>query len=303
MNRCPVAVHECCRWPGLRRMTQAAVHWGVEVERVAAIQMNSCSEVTMNLERAEALIGQAARSGAGLVVLPENFALMPRSENERFEVAEQPGNGPIQGFLAAQALGHAIWLVGGTIPLLAGQGQKLRASCLVYGPDGGRRARYDKIHLFDVAVSASEAYSESDHFSAGSADPDNLVCIATPAGTMGLTICYDVRFPELYRRLSGLGATVFTVPSAFTSTTGQAHWEILLRARAIENQAYVIAPGQCGTHDSGRTTYGHTMVTDPWGVVLNKLTSEPEGVVIAEIEQGRLDSVRRHFPSLKHRRL
>lgn len=289
--------------PSMRNRAVPGDPEGAEVARVAAIQMNSSSAVTPNLEHAEALIGQAAGSGAGLIVLPENFALMPRNENDRYGVAEQPGSGPIHEFLSGQALGHGVWLVGGTIPVHAGDGNKLNASCLIFDADGRQRGRYDKIHLFDVAVSDSEAYRESDYFSAGSPGPENLVCSGTPAGTVGLTICYDVRFPELYRRLSGLGATVFTVPSAFTATTGQAHWEVLLRARAIENQAYVIAPGQCGTHDSGRTTYGHTMVVDPWGVVLNKLTSEPEGVVIAEIEQSWLSSVRRHFPSLKHRRL
>jgi len=273
------------------------------VSRVAAIQMNSSSRVQSNLDSAARLIEQAAESGAGLIVLPENFALMPRRENDRRQVAERLGAGPIQEFLSGQAAASGVHLVGGTIPLVAGDGDRLNASCLVFGPDGRRLARYDKIHLFDVAVNESEAYKESDYFQPGEPGSENNVCIDVPAGTVGLTICYDVRFPELYRRLSSLGATVFTVPSAFTATTGQAHWEVLLRARAIENQAYEIAPGQCGIHDNGRETYGHSMLIDPWGRVLAGLNDEPEGVVIADIEQNMLDSVRRHFPSLKHRRL
>ena len=273
------------------------------MNRVAAIQMNSSSVVQVNLERAAALIRRAAESGASLIVLPENFALMPRRESDRNAVAESPDHGPIQQFLSGQAEEQGVWLVGGTIPLTSEQGSKLTATSLVFGPDGRRVARYDKIHLFDVAVSESESYRESDYFYPGEPGGKNLVCLNTPVGTVGLTICYDVRFPELYRRLSAKGATVFTVPSAFTATTGQAHWEVLLRARAIENQAYVIAPGQCGTHDSGRETHGHSMVVDPWGRVMNRLAAESEGVVIADIDRSGLDSVRRHFPSLKHRRL
>ena len=271
--------------------------------RAAAIQMNSSSEVTHNLEQAADLINQSVKSGATLVALPENFALMPRHESDRMAVAEVPGNGPIQEFLAGQAKHHGIRLVGGTVPLMASGGKKFHASCLFFGPDGRCLARYDKIHLFDVVVSDSEAYRESDYFAAGDAGSENQVCIDTPQGRLGLTICYDVRFPELYRRLSVRGAAIFTVPSAFTATTGRAHWEALLRARAIENLAYVIAPGQSGTHNSGRVTFGHSMIIDPWGKILDRLTDEPEGVVIADIDQDRLKSIRRHFPSLQHRRL
>jgi nitrilase len=271
--------------------------------RAAAIQMNSSSSVQANLSRAGRLIGRAADSGAVLVALPENFALMPRREDERLRVAEHADGGPIQDFLAGQAAANQVWLVGGTIPLLAGSGGKLRASCLVFGPDGQRLARYDKIHLFDVVVSDAESYTESDYFSAGDTGPDNQVCVNTPAGVVGLTICYDVRFPELYRRLSSLGATVFTVPSAFTAATGRAHWDVLLRARAIENLAYVIAPAQCGTHDSGRQTHGHSMVVDPWGTILDTRTEASEGIVFGEIEHHKQESTRRDFPSLDHRRL
>ncbi len=273
------------------------------MDRVAAIQMNSSAEVDQNLERAADLINQSVRSGAALVALPENFALMPRHDLDRMSVAEDPGHGPIQEFLAAQAKDHDIWLVGGTVPLITAARDKYHASCLLFGPDGRCAARYDKIHLFDVVLTDSEAYRESDYFAAGDAGTKNQVCVDTPQGRLGLTICYDIRFPELYRKLSGRGAAIFTVPSAFTATTGQAHWEILLRARAIENLAHVIAPGQSGTHASGRVTFGHSMIIDPWGKILDRLTDEPEGVVIANIDQDRLKSIRRHFPSLQHRRL
>lgn len=273
------------------------------MDRVAAIQMNSSSGVGHNLDRAAVLINLSVKSGATLVVLPENFALMPRHESDRLAVAEDPGHGPIQEFLAGQAKDHGIWLVGGTFPMKTAGGDKFLASCLFFEPDGLCAARYDKIHLFDVVVSDSEAYRESDYFEAGDVGSENQVCVDTPQGRLGLTICYDVRFPELYRRLSGRGATILTVPSAFTATTGQAHWETLLRARAIENLAYVIAPGQSGTHDSGRITFGNSMIVDPWGKILDRLTDELEGVVIADIDQGRLKSIRRYFPSLQHRRL
>lgn len=273
------------------------------MSRVAAVQMNSSSFVQDNLDRAKGLIGQAVEAGSSLVVLPENFALMPAREEDRLEVAERPGIGPIQEFLSGQAADIGIWLVGGTFPMFVNDGKKLSATSLMFDPRGQQIARYDKIHLFDVSVSESEAYRESDFFEGGGIDSENFVCIDTPFGTVGLTICYDVRFPELYRRLSALGVTVFTVPSAFTATTGQAHWQVLLRARAIENQAYVIAPGQRGTHDNGRETHGHSMIIDPWGRVTGELTDEPEGVVIADIERDKLESIRRHFPSLKHRRL
>jgi len=269
----------------------------------AAIQMNSTSRVADNLERASDLIGRAVESGAELIALPENFALMPRDESDRMAVAEDPAHGPIQEFLSGQARSHGIWLIGGTVPLVAAVGKKFHASSLLFGPEGQRAARYDKIHLFDVTVSDTESYRESDYFAAGDAGSKNLICVDTPLGQIGLTICYDVRFPELYRNLSRQGAAIFSVPSAFTARTGRAHWRTLLRARAIENLAYVIAPGQSGIHDNGRETFGHSIIVDPWGKILNQLTDELEGVVIAEIDLERLNSIRRCFPSLEHRRI
>ena len=273
------------------------------MHRVSAIQMNSGPEVAENLLRAERLIDQAVSNGASLVVLPENFALMPRHESDRMHVAEREGSGPIQSFLGHQSQKSGIWIVAGTIPLIAKQTGKFYASCLVYQPNGELSARYNKIHLFDVAVSDVEAYKESEYFEPGSTTVDNLVCVDTPMGRIGLTICYDVRFPELYRDLSRDGAILFSIPSAFTATTGRAHWNTLLRARAIENLAYVIASAQSGSHASGRETYGHSMIIDPWGDILDQLTDEPEGVITADIDQDKLLSVRQRFPSLKHRRL
>ena len=273
------------------------------MQRIAAIQMNSSAEVGENLRRAEHWITQALSADAAVVVLPENFAFMPRDEGDRINVAEEPGSGPIQDFMAEQARKNGIWLIGGTIPLITRRRDRFFASCLAYDPNGDNVARYDKIHLFDVTLSDTESYRESDYFEAGSAADDNVVGIDTPLGYIGLTICYDLRFPELFRRLSVNGAALFTVPSAFTVTTGRAHWEPLLRSRAIENLAYVVAPAQSGTHASGRQTYGHSMVIDPWGKILDSLDSEREGLVVADIDKAGLGSVRTNFPSLQHRRL
>ena len=273
------------------------------MHRVAAIQMNSGAEVADNLQHAEELIGRAVQADARLIALPENFALMPRHEADRILVAEPFGRGSIQSFLSGQAKKFGVWLIGGTIPLIADQKNRFFASCLVFQPDGLLGGRYDKIHLFDVEISDVEAYKESDYFEPGSTQVSNLVCVDTPVGSIGLTICYDVRFPELYRDLMGSGAILFSVPSAFTATTGKAHWETLLRARAIENLAYVLAPAQCGKHESGRETFGHSMIIDPWGNILDQLTDEPDGVVVADIDPEKLHGLRRRFPSLQHRRI
>ncbi len=271
--------------------------------RIAAIQMNSGAVVSENLQRAQKLIKESAAAGAQIIALPENFALMPRDEADRMRVAETMGGGPIQSFLAAQAKESGVWLIAGTIPLKAGQKSKFFASCLMFQPDGTLCGRYDKIHLFDVEISEVEAYTESDFFEPGSTAESNLVCVQTPMAAIGLTICYDVRFPELFRKLSAKGATLLSVPSAFTATTGLAHWETLLRARAIENLAYVVAPAQCGVHQSGRETYGHSMIIEPWGKILNQLTDEPEGFVLADIDPEKVHATRQRFPSLQHRRV
>lgn len=269
--------------------------------RVAAVQMNSGPRLDANLERCAKLLREAAARGAGLVVLPENFSLMPASEGNRIAAAEQDGAGPAQAFMSAQARQMGLWMVGGTLPIRARGGTKVRASSLVFDNRGRRVARYDKIHLFDVELGSDEAYCESDAIEPGPVNA-NLVCIDTPAGRLGLSVCYDLRFPELYRRLSGDGAELFAVPSAFTATTGQAHWEPLLRARAIENLAYVVAPGQCGRHASGRRTHGHSLIVDPWGRILGDCGGG-EGVLTAEIDRELVASLRRGFPALQHRRI
>ncbi len=224
---------------------------------------------------------------------------MGKSEHDKVEARETPGSGAIQSFLAEQSARHGVWLVGGTIPLVADADDKVRAACLVFDDQGKQVARYDKIHLFDVAlVDSGEQYTESDTIESG----DEIVVIDSPFGRMGISVCYDLRFPELYRKQLDQGLEILVVPSAFTAITGRAHWEVLVRARAIENLCYVIAPDQGGYHLNGRETYGHSMIVDPWGTVLNSLSRGP-GVVCADIELGRLQSARRNFPSIAHRRL
>lgn len=265
--------------------------------RMAAIQMTSGADLAGNLAEAARWIETAARSGAGLIVLPENFALMPRHERERADIAEVDGRGPIQDFLAAQARAHGVWLVGGTVPLRATP-PRLRSACMLFDARGERVARYDKIHLFDVALAHGETYNESRQFEGG-----NLpVVVDTPVGRLGLAVCYDLRFPELFRRMLEQGAELFALPSAFTVPTGQAHWEVLVRARAIENLAYVIAADQGGEHANGRRTYGDSMVVNPWGEVLAR-RAQGAGVVIADFDRERLAQVRTRLPSINHRRM
>jgi nitrilase len=266
--------------------------------KIAAVQMVSGTKVAANLEQAARLIGEAAAQGARLVALPENFALMARDDDARLAAAEDDGAGPIQEFLAAQARQHGLWLVGGTVPIRARAPRKMRAACLVYDPRGVRVARYDKIHLFDVTLAGGEHYRESSSIESG----DTPVVVDTPFGRLGLSICYDLRFPELYRRLLDRGAELIAIPSAFTATTGRAHWEVLVRARAIENLAYVIAPGQGGLHESGRETFGNTMIVDPWGEVLAR-RPQGAGVVTAVLDPERLRQARGQLPSIEHRRL
>lgn len=266
--------------------------------QLAALQMASGPTVSENLAQAGRLIAQAARAGAKLVALPENFALMPAGDPDRLSAAEPDDDGPIQAFLAAAAREHGVWLVGGTIPLATAGGAKVRAGCLVYDDRGRRVARYDKIHLFDVALGNGECYCESNSIEAG-AEP---VVVATPFGNLGLVVCYDLRFPELFRRLLDRGAEIFVVPSAFTAHTGRAHWEVLLRARAIENLAYVIAPDQGGRHVNGRETHGHTMIVNPWGEILRQLP-HGAGVVMADYDLATLRKMRTQLPSIQHRRM
>ena len=263
--------------------------------RVAALQMVSTPEVMANLGSADRLIAAAAAAGARLVALPENFYLIGRHEADKVRVREPEGEGPIQGFLAAAARRHRVWIVGGTAPISCADPGRIRSACLVFDDSGRRVARYDKMHLFRFEA-GDERYDESRTLEAG----ESAVAVQSPFGRLALSVCYDVRFPELYRGLGDFDAMF--VPSAFTVPTGAAHWETLLRARAIENQAYVIAPAQGGLHASGRRTYGHSMIVDPWGQVL-AVRPEGEGVLLAEIDTGRVQEVRASLPAVANRRL
>ena len=265
--------------------------------KVAAIQMTSSPDVAANLATAGALLGQARQAGAALAVLPENFPFMGLKDADKRTAGETDGRGPIQDFLANTARSLGLWIVGGTMPMLGSSDGRVAAASLVYDASGKRVARYDKIHLFDVDIPGrAETYRESAHVAPGR-EP---VVIDTPVGKLGLTVCYDIRFPELFRQLSAAGAQIITVPSAFTGPTGRAHWETLLRARAIENLCYVIAPAQSGFHANGRETYGDSMIVDHWGTVLARLP-RGQGCVVADIDLNRQSDARMSFPSLTHR--
>ncbi|OAI53319.1 acyltransferase [Betaproteobacteria bacterium SCGC AG-212-J23] len=254
---------------------------------MAAVQMVSAPEVAANLETAGRLIAQAAAAGAKLVALPENFYIIGRHEGDKVKVREEDGRGPIQDFLSSVSKRHRLWILAGTVPISTQDETRIRSACLLYDDTGKRVARYDKRHLFRFRQ-GEESYDE-----ARSVEPGTKpVAVDSPFGRLGLSVCYDVRFPERYRELGDVD--VIFVPSAFTVPTGQAHWETLLRARAIENQAYVIAPAQGGTHASGRRTYGHTMVIDPWGMVLG-VHPEGEGIVVADIDLEHSRQLRRRF--------
>jgi nitrilase len=264
---------------------------------VAAIQMTSGSGVEGNLGTARRLLTEAARAGATVAVLPENFALMARHDGERKAAAEEHGDGPIQAMLATAARELGLWVVGGTIPLKVPGEPRVAAASLVYDAAGREVARYDKIHLFDVDVPGR---SESHRESAGIRPGSEVVTVDTPVGRLGLAVCYDMRFPELFRRMSAEGATWFSLPSAFTVPTGRAHWEVLLRARAVENLCGVVAAAQSGFHANGRETWGDSLVIDHWGQVLARL-SRGEGVVLARLDVDAQQEARRVFPALSHR--
>jgi len=268
--------------------------------KIAAIQMVSATRVEANLAAARALLAQAADQGCELAVLPEYFCLMGRQDGDKLLAKEAPGRGPVQDFLAATARELGLWIVGGTLPLATADAARVRNTCLVYAPDGACVARYDKIHLFKFD-NGRERYDESVAIEAG--DQPVAFDLRAKDGRswrIGLSVCYDLRFPELYRRLQ---ADVLLVPSAFTHVTGQAHWEALLRARAIENLAYVVAPAQGGTHENGRRTWGHSLVMDPWGTLVAQREPEGEGLVVATLDAARLAQVRGQLPALAHRAL
>jgi nitrilase len=270
--------------------------------KLAAVQMVSTPDLARNLRAAERLIDEAAAAGAQLVALPEYFCLMGRRDGDKLAIAEDLGSGPIQECLAHAARRCALWVVGGTLPLrIPGLDGRVHNSCLVYGPDGARVARYDKMHLF-AFDNGRERYDEAAVLEAGS----QPVSFVAGAHRVGLSVCYDLRFPELYRALAFGDASrpcdLICVPSAFTYTTGQAHWELLLRARAVENQCYVLAPAQGGLHENGRRTWGHSLIVGPWGELLAQ-REQGEGIVVADLDAAHLARVRTQLPALEHRRL
>jgi nitrilase len=265
--------------------------------KIAALQMASGPQLQANLMEAGRLIKEAAAQGAEMVVLPETFVLMGKQEQERLAIAETAGDGPIQQFLQQQAQKYKVWIVAGTIPIRSDDPDHAYATSFLYNAQGEVVARYDKIHLFDAMVGENrDTYTESAATKPG-AQP---VVVDTPFGRLGMSVCYDLRFPELYRRLSEAGAQILVVPSAFTEITGKAHWEVLLRARAIENLCYVVAAAQGGYHVNGRTTYGHSMVVDYWGNILN-MREKGAGIVTASLDLASLEQQRKTFPVLSHR--
>lgn len=264
--------------------------------RAAVIQLCSTPNRADNLLEAEEWMAAAVGQGAGLLLLPENFSFMGRTDEEKFCHREDPEVGPSLTFLRTFAKRHRVWIVGGSIILQVAGSDKMTNTCFVVDDLGQVQGRYDKIHLFNVDLGGETPYRESDAVEAG----DRAVVVDTPFGRIGLTICYDLRFPELFRVLAAQGATIFTVPAAFTQTTGQDHWEILLRARAIENLAYVLAAGQGGVHLNGRRTFGHSLIVEPWGHVVAQCP-EGSGFVLAELQPQRVELSRQRIPCLNHR--
>lgn len=267
--------------------------------KIAAVQMATGPNVSANLLETERLVAEAAECGAGLVVLPENFAFMGKRDEDQLALGEVEGDGPLQTFLAQLARKFAVWLVGGTIPMAVRSAGKVRSACLLYDDRGERVARYDKMHLFDVhLVDADERYVESATIEPGS----DVVVVDSPFGRLGLAVCYDLRFPEMFRIMLDRGADILAIPASFTAITGKAHWEVLVRSRAIENLAYVVAAAQGGYHINGRETHGHSMVVDPWGSVLAQVP-RGNGIAAGMLDREYQATVRRTFPALDHRRL
>lgn len=262
--------------------------------RVAVIQMVSSANVKENLSSLDPLFSKAREECAKLLILPENFAFMGMHETDKLVIAEEMGQGEIQSTVSRLAKQYGLWVIAGSIPLRSSS-NRVKAACIVYNDKGETIAHYNKVHMFDVRVSPEEAHQESLTIEPG----DKLVVVDTPVGRVGLSICYDLRFPELYRQLVLKGAELFTVPSAFTAVTGAAHWEILLRARAIENLSYVLAPNQGGKHVNGRHTYGHSMIIEPWGKILSEQKSG-SGIIFADIDLQRLRQLRLQFPCNEH---
>lgn len=267
--------------------------------KIAAIQMCSSHIVDENLATAARLISEAARNQARLIVLPEMFAIMGKKSTDKVDIKEKYSSGKIQNFLSEQAKMHQAWIVGGTIPIACDNDQKVRAASIVYDHNGSVAARYDKIHLFDVTISENESYKESDTTEPG----DSVIVIDTPVGKLGLTICYDIRFSGLFMQLMNDGAEIIVVPSAFTVKTGEAHWQLMCRARAVENFCYIVGSAQGGTHSSGRQTYGHSLIVGPWGTIIQEQTKTIEGVVYADVDLKKLHEIRASIPVMQHQKI
>jgi nitrilase len=272
--------------------TQKRIAAQLNAFKVAAIQMASGPNIEGNLSEARRLVAKAAEQGAKLVVLPEFFAIMGMNEQDKVKVREQAGQGPIQQFMSETARRHKIWLMG-SLPLAANAPDKVRNSLLAFDETGAQVARYDKIHLFNLTL-GNESYNEAQTIEPG----DKVVVVDSPFGRIGLAVCYDLRFPELFRAMKDVD--ILVLPSAFTATTGKVHWEPLIRARAIENLSYVIAAAQGGYHVSGRETHGHSMIVDPWGRIMDEL-QRGSGVVIADVNPSYQASMRKSLPALTHR--
>jgi len=266
---------------------------------IAAIQMCSSSSVEKNLQYIELQIKEAASNGAKLIVLPEMFAIMGNSGVSKVEVKEKYGEGKIQSCLSSLAKLYQVWIVGGTIPIEAEDNRKIKAASLVYDDKGECVARYDKIHLFDVVLSDKEIYKESDTTEPG----DSLIVFDSPFGKIGLAVCYDIRFPEMFRYFFNQGVEIILLPTAFTEKTGKAHWEILARSRAIENLCYFVGACQGGTHSSGRKTFGHSLIVGPWGDVISTIDGTESGIIYAEIDLKVLNEARKSIPIKEHQRI
>src|SRR3989338_1585206 len=264
--------------------------------KIAAIQMCSTSNVDENLLVAERLIKEAAKEDAQVAVLPEMFAIFGNNEKDKLKIQEIFGNGRIQNFLSQMAHQHKIWIVGGTIPITCPHPNKVRAACIVMNDEGNAVTRYDKIHLFNATISETERYMESDTIEEG----NTVTVIDSPVGKLGLAVCYDIRFPELFRLLRDKGAEILVIPSAFTITTGQAHWKILTQCSAIENNCYVVGAAQGGTHTKGRKTYGHSIIVDAWGNVLKEKINNTPGIIVSDVNLKKLHEIRRLLPTSQH---
>jgi len=266
------------------------------MKKIAAIQLSSTDNVDENLQTTAKLIRKAADNGAQLIVLPEMFAIMGKHAADKVSVSEKYGDGKIQSFLSDCAKKYNTWIVGGTIPIACENKTKVRAACIVYNDNGNAVARYDKIHLFDATLSETESYLESDTTEPG----NSIVLVDTPCGKLGLAVCYDIRFPTLFTELMNRGAEIIAIPAAFTVKTGEAHWKLLARARAVDTFSYIIGAAQSGTHANSRQTYGHTLIVDPWGTVCSEIIELGNAIAYAVIDLNTLREIRKSIPVMEH---